>query len=239
MGLDLAEIFIEVEEEFEIEILGNFAAKIETVGNLVDCVEQEIRKNEVPEWKAEQVYAEFLAKTKSELATVLKVPESQIDLGDRLDKLIPGNLRREIWGTSPFFQEIGSLTLSCRQHVFAFVMTVILGVIFLGYGRKLSGDNFSVELVALAIATIVGLSFCFLMMLFFMPAMTIKSKAQTVSDCARMLAAKEGVRLNREGKNWTHEQIELRVRQIISDVGGIKLNDVKLEYKLCEDLQLG
>ena len=238
MGLDLVEIMINVEEEFGIDILEDAARKIETVGDIVDYVERQIRENDVPQWKAEQVYAEFLVRIKNELASALKISESQIDPNDRLDKLIPRKRRREIWRLYPFFSEIGSLSLSCNQCVLIAVTSFIAGTPFFVAGRKLFGDNDFGAIIG-CIASIITIITLFVFLFLLLPRTVIDSKAKTVSDCARLFAAKNGVRLNWEGKNWTCEQIELRVRQIISDVGGFKLEDLRLEHKLYDDLWLG
>ena len=231
MGLDLVEIMVEIEEDFCIEIAEEAAKKIDTVGDLVDYVEKEVSKGELPEWKANQIYVESLSKAKREIASVVGISETEIADDDLLEKLIPKKRRQAIWKSHPVFAELGVLTHSKRLLAFAALAGGLGGMICFVRGTIFFGNIGG-------IAGILAFFSLFIAIYYFLPARTIASSA-TVSDFARLLARKEGIHLNPQGELWTHEQIELRVREIIANTGGFKPGDVKPEHHLVKDLKLG
>ena len=231
MGLDIVEIMVEIENNFCTEIQEEAAKKIDTVGDLIDYVGKEVRKEELPEWKAKQIYVESLTKAKRKIASAVGISETEITDDDLLGKHIPKKRRRAIWKSHPVFAELGTLTHSKRLLALAVFVSGLGGMLCFVRGTIIFGSIGG-------FAGIVAFFSLFIAIYYFLPARTIASSA-TVSDFARLLARKEGIHLNPQGELWTREQITLCVCEIITNVGGFESGDVNPEHHLVKDLSLG
>lgn len=234
MGLDYAEVLLAIEEEFLIEIPENDAQNFVTVKDVVDCVEGRIRENEVPAWKGKEILLDKTSNLRDELATALGVSREEIPADAPLEKLIPRRMRKNLWENSPQLACTGKLRRSCMQFLFFFVLVIAGFYFFLALAN------------GAGIGVVPGLVLWGIFLLAFYRIFRDRktvfpfSGSTTITDVARILIAKEGIRINRNGEPWTREQIESRIVEMIAEVAGIqKPEQITLESRLVDDIALG
>ena len=93
MGLDIVELVMAIEEEFQIAISDADVNQCDTVGNVVDLVYSRVRKDADETCPSQHGF--YVVRKK--LMGILGVPRSQIRPDTRLDELIQERKRRFYW----------------------------------------------------------------------------------------------------------------------------------------------
>lgn len=130
MGLDIVELLMEVEQEFDIKIPDADARTISTVGDLINYVRDRVRRGTVSSCATSRAFYRF----RSELIQALPLSRSDIHPRGDLALLIPESQRRNVW-RQLYARGIWlpRLDISPAMFIASSISVVILSVAFIWF----------------------------------------------------------------------------------------------------------
>lgn len=232
MGLDIAELMIVLEEEFNVEIFETDAGKIETVGDLIDMIDMQLTGSPVTPEQAERHWAEGLGQARRYLAETLEIEPDLLAEQTKLAELFPRERRDTLWKTlqskSPRIPDLYPV-IGCFPAIGVVVvalMTIILAAIATDYFSGLTVFIVSMIVISAALAAFGTWSYA-------SRENVIDPNLATVADLARRLVPSE-VRLDPHGKPWERKTIETMVFRLIAAQAGCEPEEILASMKIAD-----
>lgn len=222
MGLDLVEILMETEKEFEISILDSEVYEAVTVGKYVNVVYSRLRKDQNDPCPSQHAF--YLIR--QGLMQTFEIPRLAIKLETELDKVVPKRNRRQLWEEfkrSVFGQWVSDIKLvlpGWLDTIFTFAIPI---AVFLGFIVKFSFDMAWIGLI------VAVLSSWFLHWLFTPLKTQFQLKYATIRDLLPFLSTTNP-------KTWTENEVFVKIQQITEKVVGIDPELITMESNWVNDL---
>ncbi len=239
MGLDVVDLFLDLEEQFEIEISDFDGQQLKTVGDLYFLVVSKLRESMS---KDRRDPASSLSLTdaahsqiRNALSFVLDIPIDEIDASTKLDSILPKSGRRRIW------QELRQcLGLELPELVRPTWLVNLLPFAVLSgsvYFLTQLPEDLSWPLhLLLLLGSIAALAFiaciCSIPM-----ATNVPKTMPTVQDLAEQVVALNFFRLRSEFHGWEDQDVWKVLKLIIVEQLDVKPELVTPDARFIEDLK--
>ena len=229
MGLDIAELALEIEERYAVELDGDDWANVCSFGDVIDTVKRKIERPLDPAIEKsgnEIILQALLAESRLHLPRNVEINEET-----QLRKLRRYTKTHMIWSIiQQRFPEVPS-ALNNRQpscvgclNVVIVVCLIISGIIFDWFGKNLW--------------TILVIASAWLGMTFVYPGWRIDHLShQTVGSVAHSIAEKRQKLL--KSREYSSDDIENELRDYMSKAFALKPEKIRRESDLVKDLGLG
>lgn len=238
MGLDIAEMMIAFEEVFQVDILEEAAQNIETLDDIVDYIEQEVRKSPTSQTEADRIYAEGVVGLRRFLSEALEIDPPQLEQETELAALLlPLERRRALWKRmrEEISDSIPGLygTLYCQ---WGWAPAIFLGFLV---GLLVVVVAPGPEIVLKVVPGVFCWAFVTLVLYIagffvFSPFFSgIPNECATLGGLARC-AVRSRVSLDPHGRVWTRESIAEAVQVIVAEQTGLAREKFSLATKFSE-----
>lgn len=233
MGLDIVELVMAVEEEFQVQLYDDFG-EIRTVGDLHECIFEATRVGAEKRQRGCPSLPPFFA-TRDALIAAAGIPKRDVRPSRKLSDLISRSRRREVWDQLVQQTGIRLPRLELSNGVF---IGVLCAVLITDVGALLFlVANFG-EL-AVPLGAIIG---CVVTILAFWAcrpfAVTIPRGCQTVGDIVRRTRPPQYA-FQRTKKVGDSEQIWSKLVDIVSEQLDVPIGDITRDSRFIEDLRCG
>lgn len=236
MGLELAELALEIEERYAIEIGEDDWDNVHTFGDLVDAVKRKIDQPLDPpieESRNEIILQSLLAELRTRLPEDIPLDEET-----RLSTLSPYVKQYDIWSiVQRRFPELptwNAIGFRRSYHVdlpsfLGFLGVLIIWIVVFGTAQKYFGES----LWSFLGAAVPCLAVAFVWLTW----ICMRLPHRTVGNVATAIASKRQRLL--KAREYSAEDIENDLRVYMSEAFAIKPEDIKRESGLVTDLALG
>lgn len=229
MGLDFAELILEVEEAFDISLADDEMMKIVTVGQLYDAIMHALP---CPERKF-CLSAVTFHRLHQSLLTVTERKRGEVRPSTRLDILIPSRQRKVAWKK---IQQLSGLRLPpLRMPTWA--VPVILVCVVLVVVVSVFSLDWPLSYVSIVPGFVVFFLSYWIVDAFF--GTGLPSHFQTVGGLTKAVLAKNFVKLSGEIANYDWNDVWESVRILIADQLGVEIEKVRKETRFVADLGMG
>lgn len=234
MGLEIAELMLEVEERYAIEIDEDDVKDLSTFGDLVDLVKRKIDEPLRPEI-AESSYEIILSSFLAELLSLIP-KEIQVDETTKLSELKPFVKRRDIWSIVqkrfpelPSWKQIGlrRVYFLDKPTIFGFFgVMVVWMIVFTCIGER---PDWRISIAAMVACLGTGLGWLFLF--------AGRLPHRTIGDVVKEIVEKRQKRLR--ASQLSSDEVEYELRNFVCKAFALKSEKVRRESELVKDLGLG
>lgn len=226
MGLDVAELMIAVEEEFNVEIFEAEAQQVVTLTDLVDLLERQIVGSAVTEEQAQEFRAEGLRKARKILAEKTGVDPDSLAEDTKLETLFPLETRSELW--KEIQNEFPNSPIPALENpipwflvAFFFCEFIVLVIACLCASRCVDAPIVAFSALAILLLSIVGM----VVYGYRNHRADFPWNCSTVIGLARCIIS-DVIRLDSEGHAWTRPAIEKALRTMVAQQLGVKPEDI-------------
>ncbi len=231
MGLDIAELMIAFEEEFNVDIFESDAQKIETVGDMVDLLSRQLVGAPTRREEAERNHREGVRQASEALSETLGIESASFNEETLLKNLFPLENRNDLWERVRNRFPDRLLELERHFSCLGFLVSVLGTLLLVVVGSLFAARRFPAEPVFwMALAVMIFAAIFLLCFCQSREKIDFPYDCSNVKDLARRIIPDQ-ICVDGNGNPWSRKTIERIVKAVAAEHLGVKPEEVDLSMR--------